>query len=383
MKDVEKDPAFLESAIDTLQDIFIVFDLGGRLLRWNLRGLEVTGYDEDELADMNIKSFLGNGDFERVSEAIAVGIQEGYASVETDLLRKDGEVIPYEFYGTPLLDGAGNVFAVTAIGRDITERRKLLEKEREASAAEAARAEAEKYSAELQDLITVAAHELRHPATVFKGYSRLLLDRMDRMDPVAVKDALRAISDSADRLAHLVAELFETALIERRKLELEYGDALPSELMACSLQRALEMGAEEQDGVVLSPGGGRERAIQVDPHKCEEVLAILIENAIKYSPAGAAVEVRFDQDSSETVFHVEDRGPGVPEEDRERVFERFYQVEDTRYHSIPGLGLGLYIARSIVEAHGGRIGLEPREGGGCAFFFALPNSPARGEAAGD
>ncbi|MBU1671132.1 MAG: PAS domain S-box protein [Actinobacteria bacterium] len=375
MTDVEKDPGFLESAIDTLQDIFIVFDLGGRLLRWNLRGVEVTGYDEDELADMNIRNFLGNGDFERVSAAIALGIQEGYASVETDLICRDGEGIPYEFYGTPLLDGAGNVFAVTAIGRDITERRKLLEKEREASAAEAARAEAEKYLLELQDLITVAAHELRHPATVFKGYSRLLLDRMDRMDPVAVKDALRAISDSADRLAHLVAELFETALIERRKLELEYGDALPSELMACSLQRALEMGTEDQSAVAVNPGRGPERPIRLDPHKSEEVLAILIENAVKYSPAGAPVDVWFEQDSAETVFHVDDRGPGIPEQATERVFDRFYQVEDTRYHSIPGLGLGLYIARSIVEAHGGRISIEPREGGGCAFFFSLPNRP--------
>jgi two-component system phosphate regulon sensor histidine kinase PhoR len=276
----------------------------------------------------------------------------------------------------PLLDDAGNVVAVTAIGRDITERRRLFEKEREASAAMAARAEAERYTRELQDLITIAAHELRHPATVFKGYARLLLDRMDRMDPIAVNDALRAISESADRLAHLVAELFETALIERRKMELEYSSVLPSELMAGSLQRARAMGAEDQRGVAVYPGKGRERPISVDPHKSEEVLAIFIENAIKYSPAGSPVEVRFDQDERETVFHVEDRGPCIPEEDRERVFERFYQVEDTQHHSIPGLGLGLYIARSIVDAHGGRIDMAPRDGGGCVFSFAVPNQPA-------
>ena len=70
-----------------------------------------------------------------------------------------------------------------------------------------------------------------------------------------------------------------------------------------------------------------------------------------------------------------DRGSGIPEDDRERVFERFYQVEDADHHSIPGIGLGLYIARSIMEAHGGWIRVEPREGGGSVFSFGVPNSP--------
>ncbi|MBU4174641.1 MAG: sensor histidine kinase [Actinobacteria bacterium] len=117
------------------------------------------------------------------------------------------------------------------------------------------------------------------------------------------------------------------------------------------------------------------REIEVDGEKLKNVLGILLENAVSYSPEGSAIDIWFEQSDEGTVFHVADRGSGIPEDDRERVFERFYQVEDADHHSIPGIGLGLYIARSIMEAHGGWIRVEPREGGGSVFSFGVPNSP--------
>ena len=371
MDDLETGRDFLKGAIDTLKDIFIVFDLEGNLLSWNNRGNEVTGYTDAEAASLTITNFFKPEYFTVVTGTIAQGLEEGYASVEMDLVCKDGRMIPYEFYGTPLLDGAGMATGVTAIGRDISDRKRLIEKEREMSAALAARAEAEKNSRQLQGLIIVAAHELRHPATIFKGYADLLLAKMDRMDKEAVDDALHSISESADRLARLVSELFETAGIEQEQMELEPRSVLPSDILKACVAGGVERGTIELRGSETP-----ERPIVADSEKTTRVIEILIENAVKYSPEGGPVEVAFEQDDVETVFRVSDRGPGIPEEDSAKVFERFYQVEDPEHHSLPGIGLGLYIAKCVVEAHGGWIKVSPRDGGGSVFSFMLPDRPS-------
>jgi PAS domain S-box-containing protein len=371
MYNLEESRGFLEGAIDTLEDIFIVFDLEGHLLSWNKRGNEVTGYTDAEAASLSINSFFTPRDLVRVTETIAQGLAEGYASIEMDLVCKNGRMIPYEFYGTPLFDAAKTTVGITAIGRDITERKRFIEKEREMSAAIAAKAAAVKHFRELQGLIIVAAHELRHPATVFKGYAELLLDRMDMLDKETIDTALRSISESADRLARLVSELFEAAVIEKEQMELEPRSMLPSDIL-----EAFAAGSYQCGTVTVRRDETRERPIVADQKKVTRVMEILVENAVKYSPGASPVEVGFEQNDGGTVFRVEDKGPGVPEEDSVKVFERFYQVEDPEHHSLPGIGLGLYIARSVVEAHGGWIRVSPRDGGGSVFSFMLPDCPS-------
>ena len=113
--------------------------------------------------------------------------------------------------------------------------------------------------------------------------------------------------------------------------------------------------------------------LEADPEHIGQVLVILTENASRFAPEGSMVEVELDsRKEGEAMVSVMDRGPGVPEGDREKIFERFYQVDDDAHHSLGGIGLGLYIAREIVESHGGRIWHEPREGGGSIFRFTLP-----------
>jgi len=102
------------------------------------------------------------------------------------------------------------------------------------------------------------------------------------------------------------------------------------------------------------------------------VLVILLDNAVNHSPDDSGIEVVAEPRDGEVLISVLDQGVGVPGKDRKLIFERFYQVEDALHHTSPGMGLGLYIAREIVEAHGGRIWYEPREGGGSIFRFTVP-----------
>jgi signal transduction histidine kinase len=103
-----------------------------------------------------------------------------------------------------------------------------------------------------------------------------------------------------------------------------------------------------------------------------DLLVILLDNAVSYSPPTSDVRIEAGPQDGGVVISVLDKGRGIPPKDRKTIFERFYQVEDSQHHSSTGMGLGLYIARQIVDGHGGRIWYEPREGGGSIFRFTLP-----------
>jgi PAS domain S-box-containing protein len=218
---------------------------------------------------------------------------------------------------------------------------------------------------ELKDFVSMAAHELRHPATLLKGYSYTLKRAWERMDREAREGALESIDAATDSLVELVEELLDASRVERGKLSLEPGpvnlvellERAREELGARAFSREIVLDVEEDPGQV-----------RADFNHLLRVLVILLDNAVKYSPPGEEITVTLSRRGGEALVSVLDRGPGIPEEDRERVFDRFYQSGNGK----KGLGLGLYIARGIVEAHRGRIWCEPREGGGTAFRFTLP-----------
>jgi signal transduction histidine kinase len=115
----------------------------------------------------------------------------------------------------------------------------------------------------------------------------------------------------------------------------------------------------------------------VDPEKFVQLLVILLDNAVKFSPPTSPIEIEVEPRGDETVVSVMDRGIGVSAESRELIFDRFYQVEDVQHHSSVGLGLGLYLALEIVQAHNGQIHHEPREGGGSIFQFSIRAEPSQ------
>lgn len=222
---------------------------------------------------------------------------------------------------------------------------------------------------ELRDFMDIASHELRHPMTIIKGYTSTLRKYLDRMDRDAARSMLGDIEDGVDKLERMVYQLLDAARLERGRFSLDVVEVDPGRLAADTLEEARARWPESHFALrapaTLPP-------VRADADKLKEVLVILLENAVKYSPPGSPVEVEVKPDGDGgVVFSVLDRGPGVPEKDREKVFERFYQAGETRRRPSHGLGLGLYIARRVVEAHGGKIWYEPREGGGSAFRFTL------------
>jgi len=221
----------------------------------------------------------------------------------------------------------------------------------------------------LKDFIDIASHELRHPVTIIKGYAISLRDLWEKLDDDSRKEMLDAMDKGADRINRLALELLDVSRIERGSFIVKKEEVglqhLAEEILA-------EIGNIGREYTISLSIPEEIPVLYIDPERISEVIYILMDNAMAYSPTGSEIEVKAAMGESEVLISVTDRGIGIPEDHRGRIFERFGQVEDALHHSTPGMGMGLYIAKEIVEAHGGRIWHEPRECGGSIFRFSLP-----------
>jgi signal transduction histidine kinase len=220
-------------------------------------------------------------------------------------------------------------------------------------------------------LIATVSHELRSPLTVISGYTDTLLQE-GPWDEATRREFLQGVAISAARLSALVDNLLDAATLEAGVLRLHPEPVRVERIAERVLaQRRLVAGGcslylETRPGLPL---------VYADPLRVEQVLANLVDNAIKYSPQGGAVHVALTNgaDGESLAVTVSDRGLGIPAEHLPHLFDRFYRV-DTRNRSIKGVGLGLYICRSLVEAHGGEVWVESAPGVGSIFGFSLPAS---------
>jgi PAS domain S-box-containing protein len=221
----------------------------------------------------------------------------------------------------------------------------------------------------LKDFIDVASHELRHPITLMKGYALTLRDYGNRLNEDARQDYLTIIGQGADRLDMLIKELLDVSRIERGRFSLNKHLIRLEPLIERAVGEMRGKGCSDRFNVSIP----EEMASRnVDPEKLVRVMVVLLDNAVVHTPERTDVDIIAEEKDGQALISVIDNGIGIPEKDRERIFERFYQVEDALHHSAPGMGLGLYIAKEIVEAHGGRIWHEPREEGGSIFRFTIP-----------
>lgn len=228
-------------------------------------------------------------------------------------------------------------------------------------------------SAEREELLTVVSHELRTPCTVIQGYNRLLLS--GRFGAITDKQRhfLEESQKSCQRLNAFIGNLLEKARQVLAVGPLEVAEAPLAPLVEGVVRHLTPLLEEHRLRAQLALAPETPRA-RFDPPRVEQVLVNLIGNALKFAPAGSVVEIRsraVEQGGRRFAeITVADAGPGVAPGDRERIFEPYVQAGESR--KAGGLGLGLAICKRIVEAHGGRIVVEPRAGGGSCFLFTLP-----------
>ncbi|MDX6770548.1 MAG: ATP-binding protein [Elusimicrobiota bacterium] len=339
-----RDEAQLAAILGQMAEGVVAVDAAGRVILVNAALSELLGVDAEGARGRSyLESLRHHG---LVSLLGAVLEQKERLSRELRLFAPDELV--FDAYAAPLLD-AGQPAGALVVLHDITRLRRLEQVRR--------------------DFVANVSHELRTPLASIRGYAETLRegavdDKSNRME------FLKTIEEQAQGLTKLVDDLLDLSAIEsgHRAPRL-----LPVELPPLAREVARHFGP-------LSSGRGVALAVSLpddlprvaaDKDQLRQVLANLVDNAVKYTESGGSVEVSARVEGGEVVLTVRDTGSGIPEADLPRVFERFYRVDKARTRDAGGTGLGLAIVKHLAEAQGGRVWVESRQPGGSTFSVAL------------
>lgn len=268
--------------------------------------------------------------------------------VEGDLVRKDGGSASVGITYAPTYSSDGRLLSVVANLRDITRFR-----------------EAEELKS---TFISIISHELRTPVALIKGYVGTLRRDDAAWDPTVVRDSLAVIEEESDHLAELIDDLLEASKLQSGAPSLNFADVDLAEIAKDLAERFKTQSKIHQFELRLSDDFP---IVRGDEQRLTQVISNLLSNSIKYASAGGKVLIQGRVTGNEVVLCVQDEGPGIPPSDRVRIFERFYRSADLA-RTTKGAGLGLFLAKAVVEAHGGRIWVDEKLERGTRICFAIP-----------
>jgi len=224
-------------------------------------------------------------------------------------------------------------------------------------------------------LLSTVSHELRTPLASIKGFATTLLRRDVAWDDSTRREFLAIIDQESDRLSELIGNLLDMARVEAGTLRVEPEPTSLRPIIEDVVRTFSVMTSQHQFQIEMPR---RLPRIMADPGRVRQVLRNLLENAVKYSPAGGPIIVAVEVHPDAVQIGVTDRGIGIQPDHLDRIFDRFYQVDNASTRNVGGSGLGLSICKAIVEAQQGRIWVESQLGIGSSFYFTLPLANSRG-----
>jgi signal transduction histidine kinase len=248
----------------------------------------------------------------------------------------------------PERDAQGTIVSVLVITRDVTTSRELEERK--------------------DAFISMASHELKTPITALKGWTQLLQRRLEKHEVREFVVILEKMETQINRLTRLISELLDVSKIQAGRLG--YAEE-PVELDAL-VKEVVELLQSSNPRHTISLSGTIQAIVIGDRDRLEQVLINLITNAIKYSPHAEKVDVSLAAAGESVIVQVRDYGVGIPNDQLDKIFDRFYRVYDEKNTIFPGLGMGLYISSEIIKRHAGTITVESEEGRGSTFTVSLP-----------
>jgi signal transduction histidine kinase len=214
------------------------------------------------------------------------------------------------------------------------------------------------------------SHELKTPIALIKGYVGTLRREDAKWERQVVRDSLAVIEEEADRLAEMIENLLDATRIQAGALAIHLADVALNDL-AERLAERFRIQSNKHNLVVDFPPDFP--VVLADEERISQVLSNLISNAIKYSPAGGEVRISGEARPEQVILCVSDQGPGIDPHDLPHIFDRFYRADEAA-RKTKGAGLGLFLARTVVEAHGGSMWVDPQPGQGARLCFCLPRA---------
>jgi PAS domain S-box-containing protein len=342
--EIQEQKSRLEAVLEASPEAVVATDSGERVTMVNAAAARMLGIRASDRGRMLGETGVPSAVLKCLREAAANGV----AVREVELGEKAFWAYAAQMdRGQPPNGDAGIILAV----RDITEHRSL-EKAKTA-------------------FVSDLSHELRTPLTTIQSAVGLLERARDRLDPLEHR-ALELADQELKRIRGMVEELMTLAQMDSWKYQLEVGPADMSTIVQTAIE-SVEAKAQRFGIKIYFDNAGEHRCI-CDVQKLYQVFLNLLDNAIKYSDSGARVDVEMEEDDATLTVRIRDTGVGIPEEDLNQLFERFYRVDKDRSRASGGSGLGLAISRQIVEMHGGSISVESEVDVGSVFEVRLPKA---------
>ena len=340
--------AIIESADLAIYSV----DIEGNYLSWNHGATKVFGFDRDQVLGTRGTNFVPRESIQeeqRVFQEILAGT--AVTQLETKRYRLDGSMADISANISPLLDDQGKINGFSFIARDITEAKKLERLKNE--------------------FVSTVSHELRTPLTSIRGALGLIHGKWSQALPEKARNLLEVANRNSERLTLLINDILDLEKIESGRMEFK--------MESFDLMALIDQAYEDNQGYAAKHAiqlvkkiDPQELYVSGDYHRLLQVLANLISNAIKFSAPGNEVSLHLNNNEHHCRISVVDHGAGIPEEFRDKIFERFTQADGSDTRKIGGTGLGLAISKAIVERHFGRMGFDSEIGLGTTFYFDLP-----------
>jgi PAS domain S-box-containing protein len=376
----ERERMTLASIVESSDDAILSKTLDGTITSWNRAAERMYGYAAEEVLGRHISLIAPpelSGELQEIMSRIRRG--ERVEHLETTRVRRDGTRIEVSVTVSPLRDASGRLVGASTIARGITEQKRAeAERERLLESEQRARRAAERVNLAKDEFLSMLSHELRTPLTPIIGWVHMMLT-LEPL-PEEIGRGLRVIRKNSEMLARLFNDLLDIASILSGKLRIEREAVELGALVREAVETISARAAERSVALEVETEGASNVNVSADRARLTQVVCNLLDNALKFSPEGGRVSVRVGARDGEAWVEVSDEGEGIAPEFLPHVFERFRQADmaTTRFHG--GLGLGLALVKSLIEAHGGRVeAASAGVGRGSRFVFTLPVAQAAAE----
>jgi PAS domain S-box-containing protein len=359
-KEMKASKHYIENLVENAGDAIVSTDAQDKILGWNRAAEVIFGYSKEEVFGESLAILAPqNHPTELVDLRTKVELTGPLRNLEVRRKRKDGSIFNVALAVSPIKDNEDRTIGFLYIAKDITEAKRYERRLRQLDHMKS-------------DFVSNVSHELRTPLTAIKGSVDNMLDGITGDLSEKQSRYLVRIKSNADRLGRLINELLDLSRIESGKIDLIHIN-LPVVSLAKEVAEVLRPVAAEKLISLEVSHNGDEVYAWADRDKITQVLVNVVGNAVKFTPSNGKVTITVDQRQQASVtLSVKDTGPGIPEDEIDKIFDKFYQVARVNKEKTKGAGLGLAISKALVEMHGGKLWIESELGKGSVFSFSIP-----------